>query len=54
MREKKRALAVTVVLLCLSAAVVLYSLNTGTLNRGNDASVNWSWYCGRHFAKSIS
>ncbi|WP_144459796.1 FecCD family ABC transporter permease [Bacillus pumilus] len=31
MREKQRALAVTVVLLCLSAAVVLYSLNTGTL-----------------------
>jgi iron complex transport system permease protein len=30
-REKQRALAVTVVLLCLSAAVVLYSLNTGTL-----------------------
>ncbi|OYN64123.1 FecCD family ABC transporter permease [Bacillus safensis] len=31
MREKQRALVVTVVLLCLSAAVVLYSLNTGTL-----------------------
>ena len=31
MREKQRALAVTVVLLCLSAVVVLYSLNTGTL-----------------------
>lgn len=31
MREKQRALAVTVALLCLSAAVVLYSLNTGTL-----------------------
>lgn len=31
MREKQRALAVTVVLICLSAAVVLYSLNTGTL-----------------------
>ncbi|MCY7568396.1 FecCD family ABC transporter permease [Bacillus safensis] len=31
MREKQRALAVTVFLLCLSAAVVLYSLNTGTL-----------------------
>ncbi|WP_280149244.1 FecCD family ABC transporter permease [Bacillus safensis] len=31
MREKQRALVVTLVLLCLSAAVVLYSLNTGTL-----------------------
>ncbi|PRS43013.1 iron ABC transporter permease [Bacillus sp. NMCC46] len=31
MREKQRALVVTVVLLCLTAAVVLYSLNTGTL-----------------------
>ncbi|MFX0109628.1 FecCD family ABC transporter permease [Bacillus pumilus] len=31
MREKQRALVVTVVLLCLSVAVVLYSLNTGTL-----------------------
>ncbi|WP_456266343.1 MULTISPECIES: FecCD family ABC transporter permease [unclassified Bacillus (in: firmicutes)] len=31
MREKQRALVVTVVLLCLSAAAVLYSLNTGTL-----------------------
>ncbi|MBD3859347.1 iron ABC transporter permease [Bacillus sp. 28A-2] len=31
MKEKQRALIVTVVLLCLSAAVVLYSLNTGTL-----------------------
>ncbi|WP_342496577.1 iron ABC transporter permease [Bacillus sp. FSL K6-3149] len=31
MREKQRALLVTVVLLCLSVAVVLYSLNTGTL-----------------------
>ncbi|GLF88921.1 iron ABC transporter permease [Bacillus safensis] len=31
MKEKQRALVVTVVLLCLSAAVVLYSLNTGTL-----------------------
>ncbi|PRR90629.1 MULTISPECIES: FecCD family ABC transporter permease [unclassified Bacillus (in: firmicutes)] len=31
MREKQRALVVTVVLLSLSAAVVLYSLNTGTL-----------------------
>ncbi|GLJ01096.1 iron ABC transporter permease [Bacillus safensis] len=31
MREKQRALAVTVALICLSAAVVLYSLNTGTL-----------------------
>ncbi|AOZ89226.1 iron ABC transporter permease [Bacillus xiamenensis] len=31
MREKQRALVVTAVLLCLSAAVVLYSLNTGTL-----------------------
>ncbi|MGN7391526.1 FecCD family ABC transporter permease [Bacillus safensis] len=31
MREKQRALVVTFVLLCLSAAVVLYSLNTGTL-----------------------
>ncbi|MFJ5672036.1 FecCD family ABC transporter permease [Bacillus safensis] len=31
MREKQRALVVTVVLLGLSAAVVLYSLNTGTL-----------------------
>ncbi|MGX9291674.1 FecCD family ABC transporter permease [Bacillus sp. A015] len=31
MKEKQRALVVTVVLLCLSAAVMLYSLNTGTL-----------------------
>ncbi|MED1527949.1 iron ABC transporter permease [Bacillus sp. FSL W8-0920] len=31
MREKQRALVVTVVLLCLSVVVVLYSLNTGTL-----------------------
>ncbi|WP_353854516.1 iron ABC transporter permease [Bacillus sp. Bos-x628] len=31
MKEKKRALVVTVVLLCLSVSVVLYSLNTGTL-----------------------
>ncbi|MGG2184797.1 iron ABC transporter permease [Bacillus altitudinis] len=31
MKEKRRALVVTAVLLCLSAAVVLYSLNTGTL-----------------------
>ncbi|PRS14957.1 iron ABC transporter permease [Bacillus pumilus] len=31
MREKQRALVVTVALLCLSVAVVLYSLNTGTL-----------------------
>ncbi|WHX74833.1 iron ABC transporter permease [Bacillus safensis] len=31
MREKQRALVVTLVLLCLSAAVVLYSLNTGAL-----------------------
>lgn len=31
MREKQRALAMTVALICLSAAVVLYSLNTGTL-----------------------
>ncbi|MEK5367384.1 iron ABC transporter permease [Bacillus sp. FSL R5-0654] len=31
MRERQRALVVTLVLLCLSAAVVLYSLNTGTL-----------------------
>ncbi|MFW0807894.1 FecCD family ABC transporter permease [Bacillus pumilus] len=31
MREKQRALVVTVVLFCLSVAVVLYSLNTGTL-----------------------
>ncbi|MGE6630136.1 FecCD family ABC transporter permease [Bacillus sp. NPDC077027] len=31
MKEKKRALFVTAVLLFLSAAVVLYSLNTGTL-----------------------
>lgn len=31
MKEKPRTLVVTVVLLCLSAAVVLYSLNTGTL-----------------------
>ncbi|APJ12586.1 FecCD family ABC transporter permease [Bacillus safensis] len=31
MREKQRALVVTLLLLCLSAAVVLYSLNTGTL-----------------------
>ncbi|MCY7507780.1 MULTISPECIES: FecCD family ABC transporter permease [Bacillus] len=31
MREKQRALVVTLVLLCMSAAVVLYSLNTGTL-----------------------
>ncbi|KEP28058.1 FecCD family ABC transporter permease [Bacillus zhangzhouensis] len=31
MKEKQRALVVTVALLCLSAAVVLYSLNTGTL-----------------------
>ncbi|MEH7791659.1 FecCD family ABC transporter permease [Bacillus safensis subsp. safensis] len=31
MREKQRALVVTLVLFCLSAAVVLYSLNTGTL-----------------------
>ncbi|MEH7799790.1 iron ABC transporter permease [Bacillus pumilus] len=31
MREKQRALVVTVVLLCLSVIVVLYSLNTGTL-----------------------
>ncbi|MFS3914936.1 FecCD family ABC transporter permease [Bacillus australimaris] len=31
MKEKQRALIVTIVLLCLSAAVVLYSLNTGTL-----------------------
>ncbi|OLP65290.1 Iron-uptake system permease protein FeuC [Bacillus pumilus] len=31
MKEKQRALVVIGVLLCLSAAVVLYSLNTGTL-----------------------
>ncbi|MFP3419141.1 iron ABC transporter permease [Bacillus sp. SIMBA_154] len=31
MKEKQRALVVTVVLICLSAAVMLYSLNTGTL-----------------------
>ncbi|MFS0655154.1 FecCD family ABC transporter permease [Bacillus sp. 179-C3.3 HS] len=31
MKERQRALVVTVVLLSLSAAVVLYSLNTGTL-----------------------